>query len=85
MLNKSKPNNAMNEAGASSEGLSPGRCPIGEQDGPGRHRTTTDRRTTRRKWFQEEHRVVMQCYYRYGRNGYRKRIMPYGIKWEYLM
>ena len=30
----------------------------------------------RRKWSQEENRVVMQCYYRcqYGRNGYRKRM-----------
>ena len=78
MSNKSKPNNGMNEAGASSEGLSPGRCPIGEQDGPGRHRTTADRRTTRRKWSQEENRVVMQCYAEcgseYARNRYRKRI-----------
>ena len=38
MSNKSKPNNGVNEAGASSEGFSPGRCPIGEQNGPGRHR-----------------------------------------------
>ena len=75
MSNKSKRNNGVNEAGASSEGLSPGRCPIGEQDGPGRHRNTADRRTTRRKWYQEEKRVVIQCYYRseYGRNRYRKR------------
>ena len=76
MSNKSKPNNDVNEGGASSEGLSPSRCPIDEQDGPGHHRTTADRRTTRRKWSQEENKVVMQCYYRseYGRNGYRKRI-----------
>ena len=76
MSNKSKPNNNMNEAGASSEGLLPSRCPIGEQDGPGRHQTTADRRTTRRKWSQEENRVVMHCYYisMYGRNGYRKRM-----------
>ena len=39
MSNKSNPNNSMNEAGASSEGLSSSRCPIGEQDGPGRHRS----------------------------------------------
>ena len=37
MSNKSKPNNSMNEARASSESPSPGRCPIGEQDGPGHH------------------------------------------------
>ena len=76
MSNKSKPNNGVNEAGASSEGVSPNRCPIGEQNGHGRHHTTADRRTTRRKWSQEENRVVMQCYYRseYQRNGYRKRM-----------
>ena len=61
MSNKSKPNNDMNEAGASSEDLLLGRCPIGEQDGSSRHRTTADRRTTRRKWSQEENKVVMQC------------------------
>ena len=48
MSNKSKPNNDVNEARASSEALSLGRCPIGEQDGPGCHRTTVDRRTTRK-------------------------------------
>ena len=64
----------MNEAGASREDLSPGRCPNGEQDGPGVHRTTADRRSTRRKWSQEENTVVMEYYYRgeYWRNGYRK-------------
>ena len=76
MSNKSKPNNGVNEAGALREGLLPGRCPIGEQDGSGCHRTTVDGRTTRRKWSQEENRVVTQCYYRseYGRNGYRMRM-----------
>ena len=76
MLNKRKHNNGVNEAGASSKGLSPGRCSIGEQDVPGRHRTTADRRTTRRKWSQEVNRVVMQCYYgsEYERDGYRKRM-----------
>ena len=49
MSNKSKPNDSMNEAGASSKGLLPSRCLIGEQDGPCHHRTTADRRTTRRK------------------------------------
>ena len=69
--NKSKPNNNINEAGASSEGVSPGRCPIGEQDGSSCYRTTADSRTTRRKWSQEQNRVVMQCHYRSqsGRNG----------------
>ena len=44
----------MLEAGVSSEGLSPGSCPIGEQDEPGPHRTTADRRTKRRKWSRTE-------------------------------
>ena len=56
MSHKSKPNNNVNEAGVSSEGLLPDRCPIGEQDGPGCHQTTADRGS------QEENRVVMQCY-----------------------
>ena len=75
LSNKSKPNNGVNESEVSSEGLSPDRCPIGEQAGPGRHRTTADRRTMRRKWSQKENRVVMQCSYigAYGRNEYRKR------------
>ena len=54
MSNKSKPNNGVNETGASSEGLSPSRCSIVVEDGPGHHRTTTDRRRRRRKWPQEE-------------------------------
>ena len=37
--NKSNPNNSMNEAGASNEGLSSSRCPIGAQDGSGHHRS----------------------------------------------
>ena len=52
--NKSKPNNGMTEAGASSEGLSPGKCPIVGQDGPNHHQTNAIRRTKRRKWSQEE-------------------------------
>ena len=64
------------KAGASSKGLSPGRCSIGEQDGSSHHQTSADRRMTSRKWSQEENRVVMQRYYKceYGRNGYRKRM-----------
>ena len=37
MSNKSKPNNGMNEAEASSDGHSPSRCVIGQQDGLGHH------------------------------------------------
>ena len=53
MSKKSKPNNSVNEARASREGLLPGSCPIDEQGALGRHGTTADRRTTRRKWSQE--------------------------------
>ena len=76
MSNKSKPINSVNEVGVSSEGLSPSQCFIGEKDRLGHHRTTADRRIIKRKWSQEENRVVMQCYYRieYGRNVYRKRM-----------
>ena len=49
MSYKSKPNNGVNEAQASSESVSPNRCPIGKQDGPG-PQTTADRRTMRRLW-----------------------------------
>ena len=76
MSNKIKPNNSVNEAEASSEGLSPSRCPMGEQDGPGHHGTTAARRKMRRKWSQEENKAVMQCYYRidYRKSRYRKRM-----------
>ena len=76
MSNKSKPNNDVNEIGAPIEGLSPSRCPIGEQDDTCHHQTTADRRKIRRIWSQEENRIVMQCFYRseYGRNRYRKRM-----------
>ena len=49
LSDKSKPNNGVNEARASSEGFSPSRCPIGVKDGPSRHRTTPIRWTARRK------------------------------------
>ena len=41
----------------------------------------------RRKLSQEENRVVMQCHYRseYGRNGYKRECIPYGMKWECLI
>ena len=81
--NQSKPSNGVNEAGASSEGLSPVRCPIGKQDGPGRHWATADRSATRRKWSQEKNRVVMQSYYRseHGKMDTGSESVPYGMKW----
>ena len=62
MSNKSKTNDRVNKAETSSGDLSTNRCPIGEQDGFSYHLTTADRRARRRKWSQEEDRVVMQCY-----------------------
>ena len=66
------PNNGVNETGSASEGLSPGRCPMEEQRGPGRHPATAPR-IQRRKWSQEDNRIVMECYYQSEprRNGYR--------------
>ena len=67
------PNNAVNETRSQCEGLSPGRCPMEEQRGPGRHPATAPR-IQRRKWCQYDNRVVMECYYQSEpkRNGYRK-------------
>lgn len=72
------PNNGVNGAGASSEGASPGRCPVGEQRRPGRHPDTA-----RLKWSKEVNRVVMECYLRskavnengVPMRGYRQRLL----------
>ena len=64
----------MNEAGVlDDESPSPGRCSTAMQRGPGRH-YATEVRSMRRKWPQEENRVVRECYYRSepGVRGYRK-------------
>ena len=68
------PNNGVNETGSVSDGLSPGKCPMEEQRGPGLHPATAPR-IQRRKWSQEDNRVVMECYYQSEPrlNGYRKR------------
>jgi len=67
-------NNGVNETGTKGEGLSPGRCLMAQQHEPGRHQATA--RRIRRKWSQEDNRIVMECYYRSepGRIGYRKRM-----------
>ena len=66
--------NGVNEIGTNSEGLSPGRCTMAQQHGPGRHPDTA--RRTRRKWSHEENRVVMECFYQSNpkKIGYRKRM-----------
>ena len=76
--NQSFQNNGVNETRipCGDESLSPGRCPVEMQHGPGRHHATAVRSTRRRKWSQEENRVVMECYYRSEPRvkGYRKRM-----------
>ena len=51
--------NDVNGAGTSCEGPTSGRCPVGEQRGPGRHPITA-----RKKWSKEVNIVVMECYFR---------------------
>ena len=55
-------NDVKGAGGNSGEDLSPGRCPIEQQDGSGCHITTTEA-GTRRKWSQEINRIIMECYY----------------------
>ena len=63
MSNESFSINSVKEAGTNGgENLSPGRCPIEQQGGSGRHRTTA-KGCRRRKWSQEANRIVMDCYY----------------------
>ena len=76
------PNNGVNETGSVSEGFSPGRCPMEEQRGSGRHPATAPR-IQRRKWSQEDNRVVMECYQSEPRrNGHRKRMHRYWMEKE---
>ena len=74
MSNSNIEDNGVNEIGTNSEGLSPGRCTMAQQHGPGRHPATA--RRTRRKWSHEENRVVMECFYKSNPKeiGYRKRM-----------
>ena len=75
------PNNGVNGTGSQCEGPSPGRCPMEEQRGPGRHPATAQR-IQRRKWCQYDNRVVMECYYKSEpkRNGYRKRMHKFWVE-----
>ena len=48
----------MNEARTdNSEGLLPGRCPVGKQRGPSHHQITA-----RKKWTKEENMTAISCY-----------------------
>ena len=49
----------MNDTGTNSEGVSLGRCPPAQQQGPGRHSVTA-----RKKWNKEVNKIVMECFYR---------------------
>ena len=63
MSNQSISMNGVKKARSNcGEGLSPGRWPIEQQGGLGRHRTTANK-GRRRKWSQEVNRIVMECYY----------------------
>ena len=68
--------NGVNETRTFGNGLSPGRCSMETQRGPGRHQTTATSRTGRRKWTQHDDRTVIECYYlsEPGKKGYRKRM-----------
>ena len=47
----------MNEARTdNSEGLLPGRCPVGKQHGPSHHQITA-----RKKWKKEENKTAISC------------------------
>ena len=72
MSNDNLSDNGVNEAGTVSEGLSPGRCPIVTQRGPGRHHTTA-----RMKWTKEVNKLVIKCFYKSNQSqrGYRKRMI----------
>ena len=52
-------NNGVNGTGSNiAEGATPGRCPMGEQRGPGRHHATA-----RTGWTKEMNVAVMECYF----------------------
>ena len=62
MSNQMETDNGVNDAGTNVEGVTPGREPIVQQDGPGRQPDTA--RSRRMKWSKEINKVVMECYYR---------------------
>ena len=64
MSNIDSLHNGVDEAGTNGEGLSPGRCPIDEQGGPGHnHATATVRRRKGGKIdWSDLNGTVMECY-----------------------
>ena len=63
MQNDNLLNNGVNENGANSEGLSPGRSPLARQRGSSRHHATAGIRIGRKKW-EEVNKVVIECWIR---------------------
>ena len=84
MSNINFSNKEVNETGTCSEGLSSGRCPVGEQHRPGCHPGTA-----RMTWTKEINKATMKCFYlsevfdNEGKpvRGYRKRMFK---KWQDL-
>ena len=83
MDNQIGSNNCVNETGAECESFSPGRCSMVQQHGPGRHQATAAV-TRRRKWTQDDNRMVMKCYYESvpSKNGYRKRMLQLWLQMD---
>ena len=70
---KNSLDNSVKEAQTNNgEGLSPGKCPVGEQRRPGHHQTTA-----RKKWTKEDNKFPITCYLKAkeeGQRGYRKQM-----------
>ena len=83
MDNQIHSNNGVNETGTECESLSPGRCSMVQQHGPGRDQVTATM-TRRSKWTQEDNRMVMKCYYESvpSKNGYRKRMLQLWLQMD---
>ena len=60
MSNQMETDNGVNDTGTNVEGVTPGREPIVQQDGPGRQPATA---RSRIRWSKEINKVVMECYY----------------------
>ena len=83
MDNQIHSNNGVNETRTECESLSPGRCSMVQQHEPGRHQVTATM-TRRRKWTQEDNRMVMKRYYESvpSKNGYRKRMLQLWLQMD---
>ena len=76
-LNNSLENGVKEARTSNGEGLSHGRCPVGEQCRPGRHQTTA-----RKKWTKEDNKFSITCYLKAKQEcqrGHRKRMHQHWI------